>query len=353
MAFLHFARRRVDAAVLEVGLGGRLDSTNVCQPEVCIITNISFDHVKQLGNTLAAIASEKAGIIKPGVPVVAGELAAEPRATIAAKAAELGAPLYERGTAYNFCSTPLPTPHSEFPTPRFALTTPDAPLTTPIETLDYVEPAHHPSYRLDGVRLAMLGRHQAANAAAAICAANRLRSRGWSISDEQLRRGLAAARCSGRMEQLSASPAVIVDVAHNVAAIEALLAALGERYAGRRRIAIFASSKDKDYRGMLRRVLGSFDVVILTQYVNNPRAMEAEGLLAVALELRAASGDPSQPRLHALVRPPDAWHLAQAIAGADDLVCITGSFFLVAELRPLVLASERSGLRRAAAGQST
>ncbi len=107
MAFLHFAQANVAAAVLEVGLGGRLDSTNVCRPEVCIITSISFDHVKQLGNTLALIAAEKSGIIKPGIPVISGVIDPEPRDVIAARAAELSAPLIQLGIDYDF-SPPLP-----------------------------------------------------------------------------------------------------------------------------------------------------------------------------------------------------------------------------------------------------
>src|SRR5207249_9738967 len=111
--FVRFAQAKVDAAVLEVGLGGRLDSTNVCLPKVCIITSISFDHTKQLGPTLAAIAGEKAGIIKPGVPVVSGVIEPEPRDVIAARAAAVGAPLIQRGVDYHF-SSPLTTHHSPF-----------------------------------------------------------------------------------------------------------------------------------------------------------------------------------------------------------------------------------------------
>jgi dihydrofolate synthase / folylpolyglutamate synthase len=326
MAFLHFAQAKVDAAVLEVGLGGRLDSTNVCRPEICIITSISFDHVRQLGPTLAAIATEKAGIIKSGVPVVSGVLKPEPRDVIAARAVALGAPLIQRGIDYDF------TPH----------TTHHAPRTAQLESFDYREPAESPRDELTDVRLAMLGQHQAANAAAAIAAVQRLRSSDWSIGDESIRHGLALAVCPARIEQVCSSPAVILDVAHNLASIEALLTVLRQRFAARRRIAIFASSKDKDYAGMLKLVVPAFDTVFLTQYVNNPRAMEAEGLLAIAQQIRLNSancGGAGKPVLHATARPQDAWRLARAIAAPEDLICITGSFFLAAELRPLIAAS--------------
>jgi dihydrofolate synthase / folylpolyglutamate synthase len=319
MAFLHFAQANVDAAVLEVGLGGRLDSTNVCNPEVCIITSISFDHVRQLGHTLAAIAAEKAGIIKPGIPVVSGVINAEPRDVIAQRAAELSAPLFQCGIDYDFAP--------QFRTPHSALRT--------CQTMDYREPSNTPTYQLTGIELNLLGSHQAANAAGAIAAINRLRDRGWSISDETIRRGLTAAGLPARIEQVGSSPDIILDVAHNLASIEALLAVLRERFACRRQIAIFASSKDKDYAGMLQLVLPAFDTVFLTQYIHNPRAAPAEALLATALQIRSgAANEQRRPKLHATVRPNDALRLARAVAGPDDLICIAGSFFLAAELRP-------------------
>jgi len=316
MAFLRFAQTKVDAAVLEVGLGGRLDSTNVCVPEVCIITSISFDHTKQLGNTLAAIAGEKAGIIKSGVPVVSGVIVPEPRDIIAASARAAGAPLIQRGVDYDFDHHPH--------IPR-----------SPSESLDYRDTSG--AFELPNVQLAMLGRHQAANAAAAIAAVGQLRRRGWSISDEAVRRGLAVARCPARIEQVADSPVFILDVAHNPAFIEALLTVLRERYSPRRRILIFASSKDKDYLSMLKLVLPAFDTIFLTQYIHNPRAAEAEALLSLAQHLKADITDGSQcPVLHATARPADALRLARLVAGPHDLICVTGSFFLAAELRPLI-----------------
>ncbi len=323
MAFLHFAQANVNAAVLEVGLGGRLDSTNVCNPEVCIITSISFDHVRQLGNTLAAIAAEKAGIIKRGVRVVSGVINPEPRDVIARHASDLSAPLFQRGRDYDFVqrSPTLPLPHSP---PHRGL-------------FEYREGAANPTYELHNVELPLLGSHQAANAATAIAAVNRLRDRGWSIGDDAIRRGLASAHIPARIEQIQSSPAIILDVAHNLASIEALLAVLRERFAARRRIAIFASSKDKDYTGMLKLVLPAFDTVFLTQYIHNPRAVPAESLLTTALQIRGtAANGARQLKLYATVRPHDALRLARAVADVDDLICIAGSFFLAAELRPLL-----------------
>jgi dihydrofolate synthase / folylpolyglutamate synthase len=325
MAFLHFARAKVDVAVLEVGLGGRLDSTNVCLPEVCIIPSISLDHVKQLGGTLALIAGEKAGIIKPGVPVISGVLEDEPRDVIAARAATVGAPLVQRGIDYEIGSRGSGVGSR-------ASGGHHSPLTTHL--FDYRE--NHSE--LTDVRLGMLGTHQEANAAGAIAAVNQLRQRGWSISDESLRSGLAAARCPARIELVAASPTVLLDVAHNPASVEALLAVLVEHFSARRRILIFASSMDKDYAGMLRLLVPQFDDVIVTRYVNNPRAMDVEELHRLGAQAAGAVKADSlpQPRVTQAPNPAAALALAREMAGPDDLICITGSFFLAAELRPLV-----------------
>jgi dihydrofolate synthase/folylpolyglutamate synthase len=134
---------------------------------------------------------------------------------------------------------------------------------------------------------------------------------------------------------------VLVDVAHTVASIEALLAVLADRFRPRRRVLIFASSKDKDTAGMLRLLLPRFDQVVLTRYIENPRAVELDQLERLAAEaLAAASGNGNlRPAIYTAATPAEAWQMAQRTAGPEDLVCITGSFFLAAELRPLVLAT--------------
>ena len=325
MAFLHFARQRVGAAVLEVGLGGRLDSTNVCRPSVCLITSISFDHTRQLGGTLAAIAGEKAGIIKPGVPVISGVTSDEPRQVIRRVANDAQAPLYERGAAF------------DFETRDGSDQAADAD-----QRLDYREPASDPKWTLTDVRLGLLGRHQAANAATAIAAARRLIEQGWPIDETALRGGLSAARCPARIEVVGRRPTVVLDVAHNVASIAALLEVLRERFHQRRRILIFASSKDKDTAGMLRLLVPEFDEIIVTRYVHNPRAVEPELLAALAADaiLPQDNGQPTDrlPRITTAQAPAEAWQLARRAAGHEDLICIAGSFFLAAELRPLVTA---------------
>jgi dihydrofolate synthase / folylpolyglutamate synthase len=324
MAFLHFAREKVDAAVLEVGLGGRLDSTNVCSPQVCIITSISFDHTRQLGNTLAAIAGEKAGIIKAGVPAISGVTAAEPRDVIQGVATTVGAPLVQAGEDYTFSSGELSGSNQALPA-----------------LVSYAERVAGVPWRMDNVELGMLGRHQAANAAAAIAATRRLAEQGWCIDEGALRQGLAQARCPARIEVLCRRPTIILDVAHNVASVAALLAVLREQFAPRRRVLIFASSKDKDTAGMLRLLAPEFDEILLTRYIHNPRAVEPEKLLEMARVAMAETATSASRAavLHRFSTPEEAWAKGCSVADDRDLLCITGSFFLAAELRPLVLAT--------------
>jgi dihydrofolate synthase/folylpolyglutamate synthase len=316
MAFLHFARRKVDCAVLEVGLGGRLDSTNVCQPSVSIITSISFDHTRQLGNTLAAIAGEKAGIIKPGVPVISGVVNEEPREVIRRVARETRAPLVEKGIDFDFAR------------PRW---------TSAGQVLDYQEAG----YELRDIAVGMVGDHQAANASLAIAASRKLVEQGWAIHEAALRSGLAAAKVPARIELIHNRPLVILDVAHNIASIEALLEVLAARFRSTARVLIFASSKDKDTAGMLRLLVPQFDNVVLTRYIENPRAVEIDQLqeLAAAVLGTSSVNGKTWPAIHAAQTPHEAWQIARNLAGPDDLICITGSFFLAAELRPVVLAT--------------
>jgi dihydrofolate synthase/folylpolyglutamate synthase len=312
MGLLHFARSQAEAVVLEVGLGGRLDSTNVCRPRLCVVTSISFDHVKQLGNTLYAIAREKAGIIKPGVPVVSSVTAAEPRAAIVETAKQIGAPLIECGRDFDY------------------LVEPDA-----AGSLRFT--FREPDYELRSLALGMVGEHQAQNGATAIAAARQLQKQNWQIDESAIRQGLAEAKCPARIEVVREEPTVILDVAHNLASTAALLEALRTRFARRhnqRRTILFASSRDKDPVGMLRLLVPEFDRVILTKYVNNPRAVEPAELLQLAQPLLAEPGVTSH--VECAADPAQAWQRAWLNAAQNDLICITGSFFLAAEMRPLI-----------------
>ncbi len=317
MAFMHFVRCRADAVVLEVGLGGRLDSTNVCTPRVAVVTSISFDHTEQLGHTLAAIAREKAGIVKPGVPVVSGATATDARAVIAEVCREKGAPLTELGVDFAFEYRP---PHN--------LQQSDSPGLFDFRWLRPPFGGGTPSHWAD-VAVSLPGRHQAANAAVALAALAMLRQAGWRIDESAARRGLAGLRWPGRAEVVRRQPAVVLDVAHNRASIEALLETLEESFQARRRHLIFAASSGKDTGGMLEPLLARFDNIALTRFGNNPRATPPEQLAELARTLTGR-------RYPVYAEASAAWSAVQAEAGSDDLICVTGSFFLAAEMRRLL-----------------
>ncbi len=309
MALVHFDRCKVDAAVLEVGLGGRLDSTNVCRPCVAVITNISLDHTKQLGETTASIAREKAGIIKPGVPVVSGVTKDEPREVIQEVCRRLGCRLVELGVDFQFDYRP----------PRHLEREPDA------GRLDFHNLADQINSYSD-LSLGMPGRHQAANAAVALAVAAELQRQGWTIPENAIRTGVATASVPARVEVLGRRPAIVLDSAHNPASIDALLEVLDESFSVSRRLLLFATTQEKDIRGMLERLTGRFDEVIFTRYTNNPRAVSPKKLLAVAVELGW-----QEPIV--CTEPSDAFEEVSRRAKPEDLICITGSFFIAAELR--------------------
>lgn len=317
VALLHFAACRVDAAVLEVGLGGRLDSTNVCQPQVAVITSISFDHTQQLGNTLEAIAREKAGIIKRGVPVVSGVTDPGPRDVIRQTCRRRGSPLVELGVDFDFRYDPPRNLDRSENTGR----------------LDFHCGAGRSERSYANLPLRLLGHHQAANAAVALAALGRLQDAGWTISEDAIRAGMGGIEWPARVELVARRPAVIIDAAHNVASVEALIRVLDESFSPRRRLLLFATTREKDVRGMIERLLIRFDHVILTRYLNNPRAVPAEELGAIALEKTGQSYPVYQD-------PIEAWHAIRALATPEDLICVTGSFYLAAEIRAQVMMND-------------
>ncbi len=328
-ALLYFAQRRADMAVLEVGLGGRLDSTNVCTPVVSLITSISFDHTKQLGATLAAIATEKAGILKPGVPVISGVTNDEPREVIRTIAEQKGCRLIEQGIDFDFVYHP-----------PLHLEQADAPA-----RIDF----HHagndlelskenpPAIHLQDLAIGLLGRHQAANAAMALATVEQLRHMGWKIPEAAIRRGLAEVKWPARVEVVARRPAVVLDAAHNAASIGALVETLTESFSAEKRWLVFATTQEKDLRGMLSQLLVFFDRIIFTRYQNNPRGVPPEQLQALAIELQ--EGGEARGRAVAtkvIATPAEAWNEVQRLANPADLICITGSFFIAAEMQELI-----------------
>jgi dihydrofolate synthase/folylpolyglutamate synthase len=306
-AFVHFARARVDVAVLETGLGGRLDATNVVRPLVSVITSISLDHMAVLGPTIARIAAEKAGIIKRGRPVVSGAMHPSARRVIAATAARRRATLLQLGR--DFTATPLPAPPGAGPLAGAGLELRTGPAAAPVR-----------------YRLAMPGGHQAENAALAVMAARRLARQGIAVPEAAIVRGLARARLPARIEVVGRRPLVVVDAAHNVASMKTLVETLRPAVASHRpRVLLFAASGDKQIEEMLALAAGMFDRVVVTRFATNPRAASIDRLVAACRQA-------GLPRPSVATAPPQALALARSLAGADGLVCVAGSFFLAAEI---------------------
>jgi dihydrofolate synthase / folylpolyglutamate synthase len=300
LAFAYFASERVEVAVIEVGIGGRLDGTNVIEPLVAAITSVGYDHTDVLGNTLEAIALEKAGIAKKGVPLVLATLPAAARAVIERYAAEVGAPVIHVADVV-----------------RVELENASHPLE---QTLAVESPRG--SYR---ITLPALGAFQRANASTAIAVLEQLGAE-LRASFEQIARGFANVAVPGRMELIARSPAVLFDVAHNPEKAESLVASLRERFAGRRVHYVVAIGETKDARRIIE-VLGVLpSTFTFTSFaVEGRRAMPPARLAAIAESIGSWG--------RAIVDPIEALSVARRWAEVDDLVVVTGSTFVVAGLR--------------------
>jgi dihydrofolate synthase/folylpolyglutamate synthase len=314
LAFSYFAQEGVDWAVLETGLGGRLDATNVVHPAVCAITSLSYDHVELLGHTLPEIAAEKAGIIKTGVPVVSAPQAPEALAVIEQVCAERDARLVRAGVDWTAARQAADLSGQTLTLRRTAdgLTLPD-------------------------LRIALLGDHQIINTTAAVALLAELSGQGIDISDGALRNGLAAARWPGRFELLNQQPVLVVDSAHNADSALKLRGTLAEFFphTPKRRLAlVFGALADKDIPGILA-VLLSPDAtgryapparVIVTRS-GHPRQAD---LARIAETVRSI--DPSRAA-HVCDTLDAALANALAWAGPDDVICVTGSISVVAQAR--------------------
>ena len=250
IGFLHFARSKVEVAVVEVGLGGRLDATNVLMPEVSVITSLSLDHTYLLGNTLAEIAREKAGIIKPGIPAVSAPQRAEAIKVLEAVSQERGSSLTEVGRDWDYDPGSADLDGQAFTARRIT----------------------GGGSELDGEYwIPLLGRHQLENATNAIAALDIMRQRGFHIPIEAVHEGLRSVCWLGRLEILSRKPLVVVDGAHNSYSAQVLRRALEEWFPDQRWVLIFGASADKDVAGMLKVLLPISEYTIVTRS-DHPRA---------------------------------------------------------------------------------
>ena len=310
MAFQHFAESGVEVSVVEVGLGGRFDATNVVTPVACVVTTISLDHQEHLGNTCSAIAFEKAGIIKPGVPVMVGRLDDDAWRTIEQVASERQAAVFRLNE--DFCT------EGEEP-----------------QQFSY----RGLGLRYDGLTCALEGRHQLDNAACALALLGAVAPQGIAVTAEAVREGLRAVNWAGRLETADRHPTVFLDGAHNPAAATALadfLTRADRSHPSRSVVLVLGMMRDKDHRGFVEPLRGLVDEVVLTQ-ADLPRS-------ATAQELRASIGD-LLPHSHVVPSLSDAMTLARQLATSDGLVCVTGSLMLVGECMALLRSCRVSPLR--------
>jgi len=300
LAFEYFARAGVEFAIFEVGLGGRLDATNVLVPEVAVITRVDFDHENFLGHSLAEIAGEKAGIIKAGVPLVLAEQGPEARDVILKRAAKLGAAVHESEKEY---------------------------VARNVSFVDECVRADVVDVK-SGVRFRIApnlrGRFQLGNAMNAIVVAEMLRARGAGISEAAIEQGIANAVWPGRIEKLQSGPDVYLDGAHNPSAARELANFVSENVAGRKVTLLFAAMRDKAVDEIAGILFPLAAEVIFTQ-PKISRAISAMQLAEMAGEYAA--------QFRVISDAPAAFEEALANAGNEDAIFVTGSLYLVGELR--------------------
>ncbi len=318
LAFLYFARQKVDAAVFEVGLGGRLDATNVVTPAVAVITSLSFDHMHILGNTLSEIAAEKAGIIKPGVPVVLSPQKEEARQVVERIARERAAALIQVGKDYLYTSLE--------------------------KSLDgqslAVCPAQAKSRRVH-LSIPLLGQHQVENAVTAYVALKTFARQALPLKEEAIRRGFRHTVWPGRFEVLQRQPLLVVDSAHNRDSALRLRQTLDEYFPQIGVVLVFGASEDKDIEGMMAELAPRVSQVVATRSFH-PRAIEPQYLVDAAQKF----GIPA----HIVPDVPEALEEALRLVNASGasptaegtgMVLATGSIFIVAGVREAWLARHR------------
>ncbi|MEM9166783.1 MAG: folylpolyglutamate synthase/dihydrofolate synthase family protein [Planctomycetota bacterium] len=314
MAFCYFAEQAVDVAVIEVGLGGRLDATNVITPAVSVISEIQLEHTEILGDTLAKIAAEKAGICKPGVPVVTMPQDEEALTAIEAAAEAVGAPLAVLGRELDFSS-------------RFE-----------------ADRDHGPHYRIglasdrtvyEHIAVPLPGEHQARNGGLVLAALDALAGRGFDLPEIRVAEGLEQTDPMGRLETVWPSPRIVVDGAHTPASIRALIATLGACIRYDSMIAVFGCAADKDVDGMLEQLARGADKVVFTSAEGSARSADPTDLAKRYTELTGTV---------ALIEPSvkGAINTAGQAATRDDLVCVTGSFYIAGEAKRLFEAKRQA-----------
>ena len=304
LAFMHFVDKSVSIAVIETGLGGRLDSTNVIMPKVVGITSLSLDHQNQLGSTIDSIAEEKAGVFKRGVPVVTVQQDPAAMRVLKLQAVAVEAPLSVTGADIDF-SHRFETSREHGPHTRICLTTPTS--------------------KFEHLRVPLHGKHQAINCGLALAMLDKLKAAGYEIDNDKASAGLSTVTLVGRMEMIWDDPRIMIDAAHNAASIHALIHAIGQNIPYDSMVVIFGCNSDKDIRGMLERLQYGADKVIFTRS-NSVKAVPPDELAEVYTEVCGKMCQTAASLGQAL-------QLAKSAVSKEDLICITGSFYLIGQAK--------------------
>ena len=307
LAFRYFEQCHVEVAVLEVGMGGRLDATSVVDAITCLFTPIDIDHRQHLGDTVGAIAWEKAGILKSGSRAITVPQIPDAMEVLSRAAAVRGATLMELEQIWRITEGAGDT-------------------LTLVSGLD-------PRERLEGLTVSLAGRHQRINAALAVAAATRLPNLHERIREDAIRRGLDETRWPGRCEVVEERPTLLLDGAHNPASAQILRQFLLEKYAARKKkvVLVFGAMQDKDLEGMMEALFPCAARVILTR-AETPRAADP-----ILLETLSRRHHPSAVRAPSLSAALSA---ARNEAGPDGVVCVTGSLYLIGDVKTLLEGRE-------------
>lgn len=303
LAFYYLALQQVDVAVIEVGLGGRLDSTNVLLPLITVITNVTREHADILGNTVQEIAREKAGIVKPGVPVISGVTQPEVIPIIEEECGKKGAPL--RLVSRDFSAERIEP-----------------------KTMDF----HGQRCQWQKVRVKLSGSHQLYNAALALSALEVLREQGWNVTEKSIYAGLAEANCPGRLELMQDAPGVLLDGAHNPAAARALRRALQEEFEYRRLFMLVGILEDKDAQTMLAELAPMADSLVAVK-PDTSRAMAPNRIAEIARRYCE--------EIQIIEDVAKALEQVLKSAQKDDLILATGSLYTVGEARKHLMNTQR------------
>ena len=295
MAFHEFAAKGVDWGIIETGMGGRLDATNILQPAVCVITNISLEHKSYLGNTIAEISGEKAGIIKKHIPVVTGVRQKQARAVVSDMATAKSAPLFQFGKDFRVRRKP----NGGFDYYGFTSTWKD-------------------------LNTSLMGRHQVDNAAIMLAVCEVLKQNGTAIQEQDLRKGLTQINWPGRLEKVSDAPMIILDGAHNLSAARNLAKLLRRDLKTRKITMVLGMLDDKPYKQMLQALVPICRRVILTRPVID-RALEPHQLFEAARHLAE--------NITVVADVDTAVKSAVTTAKKDDVICIAGSLYVVGEAK--------------------